>query len=714
MKFKPTGVLESNDHRFVRCIIDCAWWLMVPIWMYWGVTALLAICLEGAMSADVAVGDLFFRQLLSLETIMALPVLLPLAITGALGYSELSASLQKGIGFVSRICFRAFGLLFLLSIIFGWVHYSYSGRFPSLDSCLFYLKSPVHLFEHALQFSPIGLLVLFFVSVSLYLILIFWIPMVMRRLSVRMRAILSGAGVASFALFLFLNPPWAILEIKGSEVGRLRLSSRDPSVLTSTVEDYVEGLLLSRSGPWTSLILPSKRQERIFVPDESVLRASYSERIDLEDYSKLVQVVSGEDFSCPNVIILLVESLRADEVDAVGVAEPTMPNLEALIADGLLFNNHYSSSSHSSYADISVISGVYPLWESIIHVYPNQAHYPRPRLYDLLNVMGSRTGIFSSQNENWGGMLNYLHSDRLDVFYHAGDLSAGERCLTRAFQLNRGKGFDRDTVDVALKWMEADSSPFFAYINLQGSHYPYYFPESKPRPFGAEFDTGELNFLNFPAEVIPYVRPRYRDSLYYVDQHIGRLVAELKKTGAWANTLLVVTGDTGQAFREHGFSGHARDLFDEVVRTPLVLSGGALSRTGVEDRLSQHVDIAPTVLDLAGLPAYSGFQGLSLVGTQERTWAPLVCQSPALKQLAVVTPSHKLMYDWDTGGVHLFNLLVDPGELNPQNSESECGLELQSLLETWASHQIDYYRNTERYTRFFAPSYSSPSLCPLN
>ena len=206
MKLKSTAVLEPNHgHRVGRFLIDCVWWLMAFVWAYLGSTALLAIVLEGAMAADVALGGLFFRPLLLLETIMVLPVLLPLALVGALGHSVGRPASSASIPLVCRVFIRSFGLLFLLSIIFGWVHYSYTGRFPSVDACSFYLKSPVHLVEHALQFSPLGLLVLSVASVCLYLILIIGTPIVMGRFSVRLRAILGGFGVLLFVLFLFLN-----------------------------------------------------------------------------------------------------------------------------------------------------------------------------------------------------------------------------------------------------------------------------------------------------------------------------------------------------------------------------------------------------------------------------------------------------------------------------------------------------------------------------
>ena len=568
--------------------------------------------------------------------------------------------------------------------------------------------------QQALHFSPWG------TGFALLALLLFWLafcwgmPCLLRRVRFRGRVLLAGVGLLCVLWGHVQYPPGVVLDIKNSEVGRLRLSGDDLSARSATIGDYLEGMLLDQSGPFISLTLPCLRESDHLTQVGSELELAWSERVSVTEYADLAAksdlVLTG---SRKNVILILVESLRADVIGAAGQPKGIMPQVEALVETGWHFRNHYSSSSHSSYADITAISGIYPFWGERIHLYPASVSHPRPRIYDLLSSIGYRTAIFSSQNENWGGMLRYLESEHLDVLYHADDRSYGSAALGRKLSLNGGKGFDADTLESALHWMSEEDAPFFAYLNLQGSHYPYYFPEGLPRPFGEEMDVSDLNFLNLPPELIPAMRLRYQDSLHYLDEQIGRLVAGLKAAGKWDDTLLIVTGDTGQAFGEHGVTGHARDLYEEVVRTPLMIAGVDHAVKVNAAALSQHADIAPTVLDLLGLPRYEGFQGTSLL-QEPRSWLPLVCQSPALKQIALVTEHHKLLYNWETKQARFYNLEGGPGKVYETlaDAESDCAQRLLAVLQDWAYQQTNYYRNPARVLQFFAPQYSNLITCP--
>src|SRR5690606_37043204 len=131
------------------------------------------------------------------------------------------------------------------------------------------------------------------------------------------------------------------------------------------------------------------------------------------------------------------------------------------------------------------------------------------------------------------------------------------------------------------------------------------------------------------------MRGRYRDSLAYVDEQIGRLVAGLEERGEWENTLLIISGDTGQAFMEHGFAGHANKLYDEVLRTPLIVRIPDHD-PAVRTDLAHHLDVPPTVLDALGLPPHPSFQGRSLLAPPTPREVYLVVQSPFAEQYSIV------------------------------------------------------------------------------
>jgi hypothetical protein len=681
--------------------------LSLSILLLYALTTIgLVFLLGGASYGEVLLGDLFVKHLILLDILCAFPAIF---VCGGLG--ALAVGRQGGSWFF-RWLYRSCLAILIWFLVIGWAHFVYADKFPGWDTYAFYACSPIHLLEHALAFSPVGSCCIVVIWVGLVIFTAWLSPWSLTRLSGRVQLYVVLLILMSIGVACLLYWPGDVLGIKGTEIGRSRFSSSDYRVRTSTIEDFLESYLLEKSAPATSLCLPLFRSKRHFYPSSTAFDLEWRERFSLDVYADSARV-NLELKSLPNVIVVLVESLRRDVLFSQTDAVATMPQLESLAQEGAFFSRHYSSSSHSSYSDISVISGIYPLWGNRIHIYPKQApDYPRPRIYDVLTAIGMDAAIFSSQNENWGGMLDYLQSDALDIVYHAGELTSGEDLLGRSLPLNGGKGFDRDTIEVALNWMHSREVPFFAYLNLQGSHYPYYFPDSEIRPFGEEFDGADLNFLNLPPEVIPIVRPRYRDSLYYIDQQLGHLVSELKKTGRWNNTLIIVTGDTGQAFGEHGFTGHARDLYDEVVRTPLILAGGALKYSGNYELLSQHVDIAPTILGLLDLPAYSGFQGFNLFGPNARTWAPLVCQSPALKQVGMVTKKWKLMLDWNTGNYRLYDVEQNPEEnILIEASQTDCFESLQEMLNTWVFYQLEYYASKKFFVKYFAPDFSNSIPC---
>ena len=118
---------------------------------------------------------------------------------------------------------------------------------------------------------------------------------------------------------------------------------------------------------------------------------------------------------------------------------------------------------------------------------------------------------------------------------------------------------------------------------------------------------------------------------------VGRLFQYLKKKDKWQNTLVVITGDHGQAFYEHGFASHASAIYDEVMKVPLIIRAPGLE-PGVDTRLAQHVDVAPSVLGLLGLPIHPSFQGIDLFHTSPNPnrSAYMVAQTPDAYQYGIV------------------------------------------------------------------------------
>ena len=177
-----------------------------------------------------------------------------------------------------------------------------------------------------------------------------------------------------------------------------------------------------------------------------------------------------------------------------------------------------------------------------------------------------------------------------------------------------------------------------------------------------------------------------RDSLAYVDHQIGRLIEFLKQEGRWERTLLVVTGDTGQAFYEHGFVAHANMVFNEVMQVPLVIRVPG-SEGGVDQRPAQHVDIPPTILDLMGIAPHPAFQGVSLV-EEDPDYSRaryIMAQAPLAHQYAVIKDQFKFLHDVKRNSSVLIDLRVDEAERdNVARENPALTAELRRRLYTWA------------------------------
>ena len=425
-----------------------------------------------------------------------------------------------------------------------------------------------------------------------------------------------------------------------------------------------------------------------------------------------------------NVIILVVESLRADQLRAYGATREVMPAVDDLTRESRVFLNAYCQSSHSDYATVTPLSSHYPLRSSTAYTYPENPSYPRVLIYDVLKALGYHTAIFSSSNEWWGGMINFLQTGNVDHFFHAANFKGptyvmrGETALllqpgdyasfadwTRKTR-HAGSVDDRYTVGEAIQWIEGlKGEPFFIAMNLQSSHLPYVVPRDFPRRFGPEKLGFSIRFGKFPRDKTQVVKDVYADSLAYVDSQIARLLQYLKTNGMWDNTVVVLTGDHGQAFYEHNFASHASAIFNEVMRVPLVIRAPGL-KPGLETRLAQHVDIAPSILELLGLAVHPSFQGIDLLNStpDPKRSVYMVAQTSLAYQYGIVRSNFKLIYDEFERQYSLYDLTADPDEkADIASSQPTIVNELARRLQTWRTLQINYYADKRLHTREYPP-----------
>lgn len=313
-----------------------------------------------------------------------------------------------------------------------------------------------------------------------------------------------------------------------------------------------------------------------------------------------------EGDSRPNVLFVLVDTLRADHLSTYGYGRETSPRIDALGESGWVFENHISHAGQTVPATISMMLSKFPAEHGFLHKGPG--HFSKhPPYFDsellllpeVLRKANYRTGGFVA---NPFLMKKHNFNQGFDYFLH--DQGRGA-VLTRA----------------ALAWIdrsaEETSQPFFAYLHLMDVHSPYQPPARYAKMFAAGRE-GSLVYHNGPApdlskRDLEYTMALYDAQIRYLDDLVDELLKGLQERGLLENTIVVLTADHGDEFLEHGGLGHGTSVYGELLRVPLILSFPPQLEPGRRiEHLTQHIDLAPTLLELLGLAKPPSFRGSSL------------------------------------------------------------------------------------------------------
>ncbi len=287
-----------------------------------------------------------------------------------------------------------------------------------------------------------------------------------------------------------------------------------------------------------------------------------------------------------NILVVTLDTLRADRVGAYGYAQAKTPVLDGLAARGARFTAATTTTPLTLSAHTSLFTG---MWPTAHGVRDNTGFYVDEGLTTLaeqLKGRGYRTGGFVGAfvlDGRWGIAQGFDHY--FDDFDLGEDVGPGLDAIQR-----RGA----DVVDAATAWLrQPDTKPFFAWVHLYDPHTPY----DAPREFATQF-------------------PATRDGAYdaeiaYTDTQLGRLLSTLDADGRLANTIVVVLADHGEQLGEHNEPSHGFFIYDAAVQIPLIVTGPGVAPRVVSEQV-RIIDVLPTVLDLAGIEAPGGIHGVSL------------------------------------------------------------------------------------------------------
>ncbi len=290
----------------------------------------------------------------------------------------------------------------------------------------------------------------------------------------------------------------------------------------------------------------------------------------------------------PNVLLVTIDTLRADHVGSYGYPAAQTPALDALAARGLRFEQATTVAPLTLPAHSSLMTGTFPAYHA---VRDNGGYYlgdDQVTLAKLLRGRGYRTGGFISAfvlDGRWGigqGFDRYfddfdLSQYRLDVGLDAVQRPASE------------------VVSKAIEWLDQDvSSPFLAWVHIYEPHAPYDPPEA------------------FRARFPPTMIGAYDAEVATADAQIARLIDHLRAAGRLDRTIIVALGDHGESLGEHDEEQHGFFVYDSTIRIPLIIAGASLEPRVVRDQV-RIVDVMPTVLDLVHVEVPKVVQGQSLL-----------------------------------------------------------------------------------------------------
>jgi arylsulfatase A-like enzyme len=333
----------------------------------------------------------------------------------------------------------------------------------------------------------------------------------------------------------------------------------------------------------------------------------------------------------PNVLVIVVDTLRADHVSSYGYSRPTSPNFDRLAQQGVRFENAISTCSWSLPSHVSLLTGLYQFEHGVGNVQPepwlgwgNKGMGGFPTLGEALEQRGYRTGAFSANrtyfSRDLGFGRGFVHFE--DYFQTPSDafvrtlygrefariyLKRSEHSLVK--RLLRKLGFtsllDQDAegsgsyggafgvrkrADLVnqevTQWIDSDRQrPFFAFLNYFDVHDPYGGPRAYSKP-------------SWPQQTDV---DAYDNGVKYVDNYIGQLMAELGWRGLANNTLVIITSDHGEALGQHHLRTHGKALYWEQIHVPLVVwyPGHVPSGITVTAPVS-NAAIPSTIMDLLG------------------------------------------------------------------------------------------------------------------
>ncbi len=356
----------------------------------------------------------------------------------------------------------------------------------------------------------------------------------------------------------------------------------------------------------------------------------------------------------PNVVVIVIDTLRADDLPPYGGDAETAPFIAELASRSVVFQHAWSASSWTAPATASIFTSRHPNEHGVVNNLQLQSDVRLHGVAHELNRIPSALETLPEFMQS-RGYKTFGVSDNINVDESIGFASGFDR-----FQRMEGfaKSGARRVTDQVLSWKEEmlSGGPFFLYMHYMDPHEPYerhaqWIAEGEPTVEDREMD-----------------RAAYRSEIRNVDEKLREVFSSLNLDD---NTIVIFTADHGQEFGDHGHTGHKWTLYSELTNIPLMLHVGDDGPRGRSLANVSNMDILPTLRDLLSAPPSPQDRGISLLevldeqerGNRELHAMRTNTRGDVVREMrSVVLNKYKLILNEDTGHKRFYNLELDPGE----------------------------------------------------
>jgi choline-sulfatase len=402
--------------------------------------------------------------------------------------------------------------------------------------------------------------------------------------------------------------------------------------------------------------------------------------------------VIPDDQRPERVVLITIDTLRADYVGSYGSKLARTPTLDRLAAKGVRFETAISPTPMTMPSHTSLMTGLDPTLHGVHSNAKFRLGDGIPTLAEQFQGHGFETAAFLSSvvlDRRYGLARGFdVYDDRMGFRRNIAGATGGyaERTADQV-------------VDATLQWLESAPNRFFLWVHFYDPHGSYDPPRGfRPKQSATTAGPEEVGSLEYAKQAFP---PLYAGEIYFADTELGRLLRILNRKFAADRTLLVVTSDHGESLGEHGEITHTLTIYDATQKVPLLMKGPGVPDGRVVDAQVRLVDVAPTILSLSGLPAIERTTGQDLgpwmrgervdgleayVETLETDlaygWSPVLgLRTDEYKYLRTVRPE-------------LYALDTDPHELNDvAASQPEELKKFDAALETHLSGALPVVPN---------------------